>query len=104
MSTQTTIFASGETAIDTIDLAMLAAGWNDTGEPLTYEDAQFLTEVAAMLHRLYYDVCPDGYPGVFAYEVSECLGRELAPRQERELAFAERTARAWIVTELERKA
>lgn len=87
---------------DPVDLAMLSVGWTEANQALTYEDAEYLTEVAAMLWTLFFDVCPDGYPGVYAYEISQELGRVLAQATEQDLAAAERTARGWVVAELER--
>ncbi|MDH0190257.1 hypothetical protein N7676_15795 [Stenotrophomonas sp. GD03993] len=87
---------------DPVDLAMLSVGWTEANQALTCEDAEYLTEVAAMLWTLFFDVCPDGYPGVYAYEISEELGRVLAQAAEQDLAAAERTARGWVVAELEK--
>ncbi len=89
---------------DPIDLAMLGAGWVQGNQPLTLEDAEYLTHVAVMLHRLHDDVCPEGFPGVFAYEISEELGKQLAHDQQYDLAVAERISRGWVVAELERQA
>lgn len=89
---------------DPIDLAMLGAGWIQGGLPLTMEDAEYLSRVSVMLAVLHDDVCPDGFPGVFAYDIAEELGKQLAFDQQYDIAIAERIARGWIVAELERRA
>lgn len=88
---------------DPTDLAMLGAGWVSAGYSLTLEDADLLHSVALMLHRLYEELIDkDGYPGVWAYEVAEPLGKRLAQEHEATLANAEAIAREWITAELER--
>lgn len=92
-----------KTDFDPIDLALLGAGWQSANVPLTIEAADYLHNVAVMLHRLYVELCePDGYPGVFGYEVSEPLGKWLAEHDEPPMTDAERTAREWITKELAR--
>ncbi len=93
------------TDFDPIDLALLGAGWQSADVPLTIEAGSYLHDVARMLHRVYTELCePDGYPGVFGYEISEPLGKWLAENEEPELREAEATVREWITTELERTA
>ncbi|WP_445392395.1 hypothetical protein ACUDTL_16925 [Stenotrophomonas pavanii] len=93
------------TDFDPIDLALLGAGWHSANEPLTIDNGSYLHEVARMLHRLYVELCePDGFPGVFGYEIAEPLGKWLAEHDEPPMADAERTAREWITAELERTA
>jgi len=93
------------TDFDPIDLALLGAGWHSASVPVTIEVGEFLTDVARMLHRLFDELCkPDGFPGVFGYEIAEPLGARLADEADPELATAEAIAREWITAELERVA
>lgn len=94
-----------DTDFDPIDLALLAAGWQLADVPVTIEVGEFLTNVARMLHKLFEELCsPDGYPGVFGYEIAEPLGAWLAerPKNRCELADAERQAREMIQAEMGR--
>ena len=104
MTQQTNSNATNAVSYDPIDLAMLGAGWVQGDQPLTMEDAEHMVRVATMLAVLHEEVCPDGYPGVFAYDIAEELGKQLARDQQYDIKVAERIARGWIVAELERKA
>ncbi len=85
---------------DPIDLALLGAGWNSAGEPLSIEDADALVAVARMLHRLWLEIPEGEWPGVWGYDVAEPLGALLAKGYD-DLKQAEALARGLISAELE---
>ena len=83
-------------AFDPIDLAVLGERFGVAGIPVGIETASSLVDVAKLLHRLWLAIPEGEFAGVWAYEVTEPLGDELAAMPMWTFADAERIARRHI--------